>query len=520
MSASEVGQLANSFLIMLICQQELDVTRCTWHLLTGTQRIRRLQMEHKRHKKIARVIRKKQFRLASCIQQTLQAVATDDPLFYYQGYHSLACIFLSTLRDGASPSTWLISPESPIDRLDLPSRVLLEISQSHLRDFMQETFQPIQSTLSLIVFPLLALLDPEVHDHLAECDMAPFFLMPWMLSWFAHDIRDTALVKRIFDAFISSHPAFPLYVCIAMILHPYNRAKILETECDFAALHHSLTSLPKNSSGFGWKYQPGTGYVSDHEDEEDATTGTGTTSDEKSIETEDESVQRNPATEGEMVLVQAGIDFGKDNGSKPTADIVSLNSSLLSSLQEESAPVPFDDLFDMATQFMHRMPPRRLIGLAQRCHGKDTAMEMLCAASIGKPVQIFMDPASWAIAPTAPALWLLRDEAGLSARKSLKRRRDQKYHEAIPSAGYVRFLRQEQRVRSRSALLASGMALSRKEEKRRIQRERVGVFFGTLLVAILAWRVADVYAPSPVNNSKFQGRMDMDLPILHEDQEL
>ena len=60
-------------------QIEMDVARCTWHLLTGDQRIQRIQMEHKRNRKVARLIRRKQRRLANLINYTLVQVRNTFP---------------------------------------------------------------------------------------------------------------------------------------------------------------------------------------------------------------------------------------------------------------------------------------------------------------------------------------------------------------------------------------------------------------------------------------------------------
>jgi hypothetical protein len=100
--------------------------------------------------------------------------------------------------------------------LDLPSDVLLQISKSHLRDCLQTNFLQLQTTLRLTIMPLLAKLDPAVHAHLFQAEMEPFFALSWVITWFSHEIRDTELVKRLFDAFIVSHPLFPIYVSIAV----------------------------------------------------------------------------------------------------------------------------------------------------------------------------------------------------------------------------------------------------------------------------------------------------------------
>lgn len=105
--------------------------------------------------------------------------------------------------------------------------------------------------------------------------MEPFFCLSWILTWFAHDVRDTALVKRLFDAFLVGHQALPIYAALAMMTHPYNREVIMETDCDFAALHQCLASLPKHSCKVGYKAQKVDGfnnvvvYVSDDDNNDD-----------------------------------------------------------------------------------------------------------------------------------------------------------------------------------------------------------------------------------------------------------
>jgi hypothetical protein len=108
-------------------------------------------------------------------------------------------------------------------------------------------------------------LDQTVHDdHLKDCDMEPFFCLSWVLTWFAHDVRDTKVVKRLFDAFLVSHPLFPVYVSLAMMLHPMNRNLLLTTDCDFATLHQCLAMLPRNLCRVGFKQRwDGEGFEDD-----------------------------------------------------------------------------------------------------------------------------------------------------------------------------------------------------------------------------------------------------------------
>ena len=226
-------------------------------------------MVNKHRKKVAKVLRRKQRRLGDLINLTIAQSELDLPddqrLCYYQGYHDVASIFLAALG-GASTKTMQQHPPSSGDNsnasvteqatsmgLDLSMHVLYQISLSHFREPMRNNFLQLQATLRLVLFPLLYMMDPELHAHLHACGMEPFFALSWVITWFSHDIRDTALVKRLFDVFLVSHPLMPIYLSVAMLCHPNNRQEVLATPCEFAELHNTLSGLPKNSSMVGWR---------------------------------------------------------------------------------------------------------------------------------------------------------------------------------------------------------------------------------------------------------------------------
>ncbi len=337
-------------------QIELDTARCTWHLLNGSQRSRRRQMRYKHKKKIAVLLKKKQRRLGNLINLVLiQSYATslndfdDNRLRYYQGYHDISCIFLSVLGGVSSPQSNLNEKKGFNDigatdlfeqsvaaakvaksiGLDVPGRVLLQVSQSHLRDTMKSNFEAIITALRLVIMPLIYTIDKEVHDHLKACGMEPFFCFPWIITWFSHDIRDTSLVKRLFDVFLVSHPLMPLYMSIAMVLHPWNREEILSTECEFASVHQTLTQLPRNSCSVGWKFvgnQFGGGYVSGDEDD-----GSKISLDTESLLSDD--------------LDRESI-FGDETSVAPSLASESIYST------HDSSRVPIQELIDLSIKFM------------------------------------------------------------------------------------------------------------------------------------------------------------------------
>jgi TBC1 domain family member 20 len=431
-------------------QIELDVTRCTWHLLTGNQRSMRMQMEHKRHKRIARVIRRKQRRLAHLINRTLTAsYKRSEKLSYYQGYHDIACIFLATMGGTSRGMT-------------MPSECLYQISQFQLRDPMQRNFLPLQTAIRLTLFPLLAYFDREVHDALYACDMEPFFALSWIITWFAHDVRDTEAVKRLFDAFIISHPMMPLYGAIAMMSHPVNRQEILRAPQEFSAMHQVLTDLPKNSSMWGWKYRPGDGYVSDDDDD--------SVSSASSCNTTGASIDGDLLV---MELEQEGDFITRED----IQDATSVSTCLSSMDFGNTIKVPFQLLLDKAIEYMHQIPPRDLLLLADRYHGAEAVHEMLDKVSPGLSCLKSETP-SWVTADTAKADWLLKQWRRERQGRSSTNRRDRlrgwqnsspKRTDDIPTS----IMTTASRVDPTSkAWIATGLGPSGREENRRKLKQK------------------------------------------------
>ena len=388
-------------------QIDRDVARCTWHLLIGSQRSRRLQMKNKHRKKMGALIKKKQRRLSNLINLTLLRTYPDDGggdrLKYYQGYHDIASIFLIALGGGGAA----LSNERDQNSvqaiagsigLDLPSRVLAQLSESHLRDAMRSNFLELQTALKLTLFPLISAFDSEVHNHLWQCDMAPFFCLSWVITWFAHDIRDTALVTRLFDAFLVSHPLFPIYMSVAMVCHPLNRVEILTTECDFAEVHQVLAALPKNSSMVGWKFRPGDGYVSGEDEADDGTA----------------------STDMDVSFLDQEMLEGRDDEESDTQSIVSHMTNVGKDIK-----VPFQDLIDNAISYMRRIPPRKLLMLAKRYYQDETLIPMMTHA---QNISLLQSPPRWALVATQPADWVLkqrlRTREGRSSTRRERRNRD------------------------------------------------------------------------------------------------
>lgn len=323
------------------------------------------------------------------ITSTPASVEQDDGrLRYYQGFHDVASILLSTLGGGASlqTHTGFQASQAQVQAstatkvqvhklhqemhntalqtanamgLTLPTTVLLSLSRTHFRDALRTNFTLLQSALKLIILPLLATTDPELHSHLFDCEMEPYFCLSWIITWFAHDVRDTAVVKRLYDFFIVSHPLMVVYMSVAMMIHPLNRIEVLAVDCDFSEVHNALCELPRNSCGVGWKYTPGDdnggGYVTgsdcDGMDEDDA-------SYDWSLDDCDGSV-----LSSSVGGCGVGGGSGRANGGG------------------NRARVPFQELIDLSISLMHKIPPRNLINLAKRYHTQITLQPLLAQSS-------------------------------------------------------------------------------------------------------------------------------------------
>jgi hypothetical protein len=75
-----------------------------------------------------------------------------------------------------------------------------------------------------------------------SCQVEPFFALPWIITWFAHQLTRFDEVARLYDVFLVSHPLFSLYVSAAVVLEA--RARVLQCDCDFGTMHGLLSKLP------------------------------------------------------------------------------------------------------------------------------------------------------------------------------------------------------------------------------------------------------------------------------------
>ena len=87
---------------------------------------------------------------------------------------------------------------------------------TQLRDSTRATLDPVTESLQLVQ-PIIESSDARLGAHLRRAQIPPYFAISWVITWFAHNV-DSALVPRLFDLFLASHPLMPVYLYLAGVL--------------------------------------------------------------------------------------------------------------------------------------------------------------------------------------------------------------------------------------------------------------------------------------------------------------
>jgi len=150
-------------------------------------------------------------RLAHVLEQAVRG------MHYYQGLHDVAGSLLHQVDYQEILATALVS----------------RLAQSHFRDAMRENFGNITWLLSVLLLPLVEQVEPHVHYALVVTEVElPNICLPWVITWFTHDVYQPAVAGRLADAFLAGHPLLPIYFAVALLTHPILKPQILTADED------------------------------------------------------------------------------------------------------------------------------------------------------------------------------------------------------------------------------------------------------------------------------------------------
>lgn len=166
--------------------------------------------------------------MSSTLSQMVNALmAKDSTLHYYQGLHDVFSVFV------------LVLTEDP----DLCFAVAERVALFFMGDFTRRSDFSVLIPLLDLLIPLIEAFDADVGSCLRACGLHAYVCLPWVIAWWAHDCHDLAMIARLFDAFLSAPPLFPIYVAAALILEGKSDLFALESR-DFSAVHRFLSRLP------------------------------------------------------------------------------------------------------------------------------------------------------------------------------------------------------------------------------------------------------------------------------------
>lgn len=143
-------------------------------------------------------------------------------LHYYQGFHDIASTILTFTRES------------------LAVRILEELATGPLYPYLRPDFTGLTSVLNFI-FPLLRMIDKEMHDFLEANDIDSSVMCPYLLTYFTHNTGTLEEALRYLDFFISSHPLMPVYTVVS-ILH-IKRRVLMAKGANTGTLMTQMTNL-------------------------------------------------------------------------------------------------------------------------------------------------------------------------------------------------------------------------------------------------------------------------------------
>jgi len=144
-------------------------------------------------------------------------------LHYIQGFHDVCSVFL--LVCGEEQAFYLCE----------------RVALLHLRDTLRSSLDSVLKQLYLI-FPLIAKKHPTLFQYLNQSGTQSHFALPWLLTWFSHNIEDLASVARLYDFFLGQHPLVPVYASAAVILSQSD--EVFKRDCDMPTIHHFFQNFP------------------------------------------------------------------------------------------------------------------------------------------------------------------------------------------------------------------------------------------------------------------------------------
>ncbi|KAK8887037.1 hypothetical protein M9Y10_038073 [Tritrichomonas musculus] len=152
----------------------------------------------------------------------LTVLERNPQLSYTQGFHDIASVVLTFARE------------------PLAVLILEALSLGHLKPFLREDLSGLASALNF-VFPLLKLIDSELHDFIDSNDLDSSFATSYLLTFFTHNALTLNDGLRYLDFFISSHPLMTVYSVVTLVF--MKKSSLMIPEADPGTLMNGFHDL-------------------------------------------------------------------------------------------------------------------------------------------------------------------------------------------------------------------------------------------------------------------------------------
>jgi Rab-GTPase-TBC domain len=145
---------------------------------------------------------------------------------YYQGLHDVVAVLLLVTGDE-----------------QVAFAILQRLCSFYFKEFMRETFKPLAVLMQLLP-AILKRFDSEVAAFIESLKIEPYYALPWVITWFSHDVHNLNTIARLYDTLLTSHTLYIFYCSAAVVLH--SKESLLQLEPDFATVHDFLARLPQS----------------------------------------------------------------------------------------------------------------------------------------------------------------------------------------------------------------------------------------------------------------------------------
>ncbi|KAJ1498790.1 hypothetical protein HMI54_012367 [Coelomomyces lativittatus] len=140
--------------------------------------------------------------------------STYTSLHYYQGWHDIGAVFLLLFND-----------------MEVTKQALERVAIFYLRDAMHASLEPILFQM-LFLLPILKREDRSLYHLFERTQLHPYFCLSWIITWYAHDLKDFECICRIFDFCLCTNPILPIYMSTA-VRFDFNFLNILKEIMNF-----------------------------------------------------------------------------------------------------------------------------------------------------------------------------------------------------------------------------------------------------------------------------------------------